>query len=416
MVHSSETRLNFFLLWLGQLVSQFGDAIFHIALLWLALDLTKSNATTGFIATAGYLPAIVLSLAAGVVADKLDRRLLMIACAAVQALVVASVPILSGAGVLSGWVLALVAFGLSSGAAFFNPARDALIPKLVTRQKLNRANSFVQVSAQMAFLAGPAAAGILVATVGVIPLFSIDAATFVFSMITLLLIRLPATKTGALEMGPVALPQLPPLAGSTVSEIKAGLRLAWEDRRLRGLLFITAVDNLVIMGPAIVGTPIYVRTVLGFGDKGASAYAALVSLFFVGMVLMSLVIGFLGQHWPKGKLIILGMLLDGLTFIPFFFIDSFVPACVAMFIHGLTVPLLTVPRATVIQQIVPDASRGRIFALQNLSVVGFSAISTGLTGIAAEWISMSWIYLVIGILGAACAIFGMTFKALRNVR
>ncbi len=411
----SKNRLSFFLLWLGQLVSQFGDAIFHIALLWLALELTGSNASTGLIATAGYLPAILLSLAAGVVADRVDRRWLMIACAAIQALVVAMVPLLSTTGYLSGWTLAMVAFGLASGAAFFNPARDALIPKLVSREKLNRANSFIQISAQMAFLAGPAAAGILVATVGVMPLFSIDAATFVFSMFTLSFIRVPKIKEGTLQMGSVALPQIPPLAGSTISEIKAGLHLAWRDKRLRGLLFITAVDNLVIMGPAIVGTPIYVRTVLGFGDQGAGAYATLVSLFFVGMVIMSLLIGFAGRTWPKGKLIILGMFLDGMTFIPFFFIDSFVPACVAMFIHGLTVPLLTVPRATIIQEIVPDAGRGRIFALQNLSVVGFSAVSTGLTGIVAEWASMSVIYLVIGIAGALCAIFGMTFKALRQV-
>lgn len=412
MASSTNSRLNFFLLWLGQLISQFGDAVFHIALLWLALELTGSNASTGLIATAGYLPAIVLSLAAGLVADRVDRRWLMISCAAIQALVVGMVPVLNGHGLLSGWTLALVAFGVSSGAAFFNPARDALIPNLVQEQKLNRANSFIQISAQMAFLAGPAAAGILVATIGVIPLFSIDAATFVFSAITLLLLRLPKIKTGPLNLGAVALPQVPPLAGSTISEIKAGLHLAWKDRRLRGLLFITAVDNLVIMGPAVVGTPIYVRTVLGFGDKGAGAYATMVSIFFIGMVLMSLVIGMFGRNWPKGKLIVMGMFMDGVTFIPFFFISSFIPACIAMFIHGLTVPLLTVPRATLIQEIVPNESRGRIFALQNLSVVGFSAISTGLTGIIAEWVTMDWIYLAIGLLGASCALAGTRFKSL----
>ncbi len=409
-------RYNFGLLCLGQLISQFGDAIFHIALLWLALDLTGSSSTTGLIATAGYLPAILLSLAAGVVADRLDRRLLMIACAGLQALVVAAVPVLDHLGALSGWTLAAVAFCLSAGAAFFNPARDAMIPRLVPRDHLTRANSLVQVSAQMAFMAGPAAAGALVALVGIIALFTIDAATFVFSMITLWLIRLPKVTSPAMEASPVPLPQVPTAAGSTLSEIKAGLHLAWSDTRLRGLLFITAVDNLIIMGPAIVGTPIYVRETLGYGKEGAVAYATLVAVFFVGMVIMSLVVGWLGRGWPKGKLILVGMTLDGLTFIPFFFITSLSWACVAMFVHGLTVPLLTVPRATLVQEIVPDHSRGRIFALLNLSVVGFTALSTGLTGLAAEWIPMDRLYLVIGIMGAACGLIGMGFRDLWRAR
>lgn len=413
---AARARTNFGLLWFGQLVSQFGDAMFHIGLLWLALDLTGSNATTGLIATAGYLPAIVLSLAAGVVADRLDRRRLMIACAGLQALVVAAVPLLDRAGWLTGWSLALVAFGLSAGAAFFNPARDALIPKLVPRERLTRANSLVQVSAQLAFLAGPAAAGALVAWASIMTLFAIDAATFVVSLLTLLLIRLPKATAEGLPAGPVPLPQVPPAAGSTLSDILAGLRLAWSDTRLRGLLFIVAVDNLIIMGPAIVGAPIYVRETLGYGQAGAAAYFQLMAAFFAAMVLMSLLIGYLGRGWPKGKLIVIGMTLDGLTFIPFAFIDSLGLACAAMFVHGLTVPLLTVSRATLVQELVPDDSRGRIFALLNLSVVGFTALSTGLTGLLAEWISMDRLYLATGVLGAACGLAGMFFRDLRRAR
>jgi DHA3 family macrolide efflux protein-like MFS transporter len=412
----SRNRTNFALLWVGQLVSQFGDAIFHVAFIWLALDLTGSNATTGLIATAGYLPAILLSLAAGVMADRLDRRRLMIACAALQAVVVAAVPVMDRLGGLSGPSLALVAFGLSAGAAFFNPARDALIPRLVPREGLNRANSLVQVSAQLAFMAGPAAAGALLAWVGIMALFTFNAGTFVFSLMTLWLIRLPTTSRIHLEAGPVPLPQVPTATSSTLTEIKAGLSMAWSDGRLRGLLLLTAVDNLIIMGPAIVGTPIYVRETLGYGSEGASAYAALIGIFFVGMVLMSLVISWRGRHWPKGKMILLGIFLDGVTFIPFFFIETIELACLAMFIHGLTVPLLTVPRATLVQEVVPDQSRGRMFALLNLAVVGFTALSTGLTGFLAEWISMPVLYLIIGVLGTACGVAGLAFKDLRQAR
>ena len=411
MTRTGLQRYNFPLLLVGQLVSQFGDSIFHIGLLWLSLELTGSKSGSSIIVAAGYLPAIVLSLFAGVVVDRVDRRKLMIVCASLQALAVASVPLLDHLDLLNGLALALITFGLSTGAAFFNPARDALIPSLVPRQRLNRANSLVQVSAQIAFLAGPAAAGFLLMVVGTIGLFTIDAGTFFVSSATILLIRLPRTTSPHLQAGPSPLPQIPSATGGTLSDVLEGLRNAWQDTRLRGLLFITAFDNLIIMGPAIFGVPVYVREVLLLG---AAEYSLLTAVFFAGMIVSSLVIGIRGRLWPRGKLIVTGMILDGATFIPFFFIRSFSIACVAMFIHGLTVPLITVPRATLIHHIVPDERRGRIFALVNLAVVGFTALSMIITGFVSDYVGMHEIYLTIGILGAFCGIIGARFKGLWN--
>ncbi len=409
MTSTGLRRSNFVLLWIGQLVSQFGDSIFHIGLLWLALELTASKPLASLIVAAGYLPAILLSLFAGLVVDRVDRRRLMILCTAVQASVVALVPVCDHFQLLSGTVLALVTFSLATGAAFFNPARDALIPQLVRHERLNRANSLVQISAQLAFLAGPTAAGIMVARVGTIGLFTIDAVTFLVSLVSLLLMRTRRSNLPHIEAGPIPLPQIPPAAGGTMDEVLAGLKTSWEDVRLRGLLFITAVDNLIIMGPAIFGVPIYVREVLSLGAK---EYSLITGAFFAGMIASSLLIGLRGRTWPKGKLIVTGMFLDGATFIPFFFIDDFAIACVAMFLHGLTVPLIIVPRATLIQQIVPDNRRGRVFALVNLAVVGFTALSMLLTGLLSQWLGIDQIYLGIGIMGAACGLLGTRFKAL----
>jgi MFS family permease len=394
------------------LVSQFGDSIFHVGLVWLALDLTDSKPLSGIIVAAGFLPAILFSLAAGVIADRVDRRRLMILCAVVQALVVASVPVLNQFGLLSGPVLALVAFGLAAGAAFFNPARDALVPHLVTQPRLNRANSLIQGSAQLAFLAGPLAAGILVGWVGTIHLFTIDAGTFIVSTVFLLLIRSPKTTYPRLEFGPVSPPQTPPVAGRTRQDILEGLRHAFADPRLRGLLFVTAVENLIIMGPAILGIPVYVREILGFGKSGAAEYSFLIGILFSGMIATSLIIGLKGRSWPKGKLILIGIILDGVTFIPLFFIRTFPLACLAMFVHGLTVPMIILPRTTLIQEIVPDDRRGRIFALVNMAVMGFTALSMVLCGIVSEWFGMDEIYLGAGILAAACGTVGMLFRPL----
>jgi DHA3 family macrolide efflux protein-like MFS transporter len=215
-----------------------------------------------------------------------------------------------------------------------------------------------------------------------------------------------------MEFGPVPPPQTPTVAGRTWQDIVEGLRYAFEDPRLRGLLFVTAAENLIIMGPAILGTPVYVREILGFGQGGVAEYSYLIGVLFAGMITASLVIGLKGRSWPKGKLILVGIILDGATFIPFFFIRTFPAACLAMFVHGLTVPMIILPRTTLIQEIVPDDRRGRIFALVNMAVVGFTALSMVLCGVVSERIGMDEIYLGAGILGAACGILGMLFASL----
>jgi len=402
---------NFRLFWTGQLVSQLGDAVYHIGLLWLALEKTQSKTLSSLVVSAGYLPAIIFSLFAGAVVDRVDRRRLMMVCAAAQAAVVALVPLFDGAGWLGPGTLALIAFGLAAGGAFFNPARDALIPHLVDRNRLNRANSFVQVSAQIAYLAGPAAAGVLVGLVGLTGLFSLDALTFLFVVAALWLINLPRANKPRLQAGPAPLPQLPPPAASTLEDIRAGLSHAWHDARLRGLLFVTAIDNLIIMGPAIFGTPVYVREVLGLGP---SYYAWLTTFLFAGMIASSLLLGYFGKRLPRGRTIICGMVLDAVTFLPLFWLRAFWPAALAMFVHGLTVPLITVPRATLIHHIVPDEKRGRIFALVNLAVVGFTALSMLLVGPVTEVVGVAAVFAGVAAVGGAFGLLAFSFTSLRR--
>ena len=126
MEASRAQRLNFPLLCFGQLVTQFGDSIFHIGLLWLALEITGSKSFSAVIAAAGYLPAVLLALAAGVVADRVDRRKLMIFCAAVQAAVVITA-LAAGAGPPANRIATrLISSGWCSGnRGFYRWARHS---------------------------------------------------------------------------------------------------------------------------------------------------------------------------------------------------------------------------------------------------------------------------------------------------
>ncbi len=412
MLATQKDRRGFLLLCISQLISRFGDSIFHIGLLWLALELTQSNASAGFIAACGYLPAIAFSLAAGVYADRVDRKKLMMICVTLQALAVGSVPVIHSFAGLSGLMLAGVTFLVSTGAAFFNPARDAFTPSLVEPSELTKANSLIQASAQIAFLAGPLAAGLLASRLGSIHLFTIDSLTFLISLTLLTAIRTRSDHPPFPSPGPVLLPQIPPSTGTTIRDMRYGLTHALKDGRLVGLLILTSLENLIIMGPALVGTPIYVRHVLGYGQTGVGAYSLMTGTFFTGMVLATFAIGMFGKTWPKGLLIVIGVILDGLTLIPLYFIQSLLPACIAMFLHGLTVPLITVPRATLIHRIVPKDLQGRVFGLVNLAVVGCTALSVAFTGLAAEIVPMDRIYLIAGLAAGGVGLFGLSMKKL----
>jgi len=388
-----------------------GDSIYQIALIWLALELTASKTITGLVAMSSYLPAILLSLVAGVVADRMDRRRVMLVADAVRAIAIFGIPLASILGILSPWVLVVNAFVIASAAAFFNPVKDAIIPQLVPASGLLKANSLVQTSWQLALLMGPAIAGGLLTWMGLIPLFAVNSGAYAASFITIWLLRPGKETRVARQTGP---------PGRSTSErvregwqdIRQGLRYAAKQPVILPLLLITVADNLFIMGPAIVGIPVFVReTFLGT----ASDYALMAMAFAIGMLLGTTGLVLWGSRLPKGKMLLWGMVFDGFTFVPYFFAQNLLQMGILSVIHGMAVPLLTVSRASLIQEVVPSDMRGRVFSLISIAVVGMSAISSGLTGIVLEWIPAPTLFMVIGFTAGMCGVVGLLFaKQLRR--
>jgi hypothetical protein len=116
-----------------------------------------------------------------------------------------------------------------------------------------------------------------------------------------------------------------------------------------------------------------------------------------------------GSRFKKGQLLLTGMVLDGITFIPLFFVQSLIGMGITIVIHSLAIPLLTVSRTSIIQDIVPAHLTGRVFALVNMAVVGMSAISSGITGFALAAWGAPTVFLIIGIGGGLCGLIGWRF-------
>ena len=349
---------------------------------------------------ASYLPAVILSLFAGVAADRSNRKTIMLSADFARTIFVLLIPLAFYFQILNPTLLGVNAFCIAIAAAFFNPARDSIIPQIVESDGLMRANSLMQTSWQFSLLLGPAVAGGLLTLVGNVHLFTADSAFYAVSFIFVLLIKPKARKMNNR------------FSGIGFREIKDGLKYVVQHPVILPLLIITMLDNIFIMGPAIVGTPVFVREEL---HLGASAYAMIQFSYAFGMLISTALLIKYGDRFKSGKILLTGMILDGITFIPLFFVKSLHGTMITIVIHSLAIPLLTVPRASIIQKMVPDEYTGRVFALVNMAVVGMSAISAGLTGFALEIFGARWVYFLIGLAGGFCGVVGWLFaKALRE--
>jgi MFS family permease len=401
---------------LAQLLSQFGDSVFQIAFLWLLLDLTGSKSVTGLAATVSYLPPLVFGLAAGVLVDRWDRRRVLIGADLARAGFLGVLALLWSLRVLTAPWLVAVAFGMATAAVLFNPSRDSLLPEIVETGALTRANAWVQSSQQLAYLLGPLTASFIIARGGIGATFSAGIALFAGSMGLLVAMRVPVRAVagvGGAGGGIAGGPRGP--AGSVldvVRELRTGLRELWRIPPLPLLYTLTALDNLFIMGASVLGLVVLVRETIG---GSAADYALAEATYGVGMVAGSLVVIRWGTRWSSGMLLLVGITLDGLTYLPLLACRTMSTLIPALLAHSFVIPLITVPRATILQRIVPPHLIGRAFALLSVVVFGVTALSCGLAGGAMDHVSAPVLFAIAGGLGGVTGLVGFLSPRLRRL-
>ena len=378
-------------MWFGHLISHAGDAIFMIALPWLMLDITGSKSLTSLVSMSAYLPAVLFGLIAGVVVDRYNRKWIMIYSDILRALLVAVIPLSLIYGFISPFLIGIITFSLATFSTFFYPARDSLIPHIVTAEELTAANSAISVSGQMSHLLGPLFAGIGISIFGLRHLFTADAISFLFSILLISLIVGPDRK--------VTIEKHPPKWQGIVE----GLTYVNSHKGLRLLLILTFVNNIFIMGPAIIGLPVFVREVLT-SDFGV--LAKLEVAMAVGMIVGSFVFWKAEKNINPIYILLFGIVMDGATYTLLFFADTSFKTMLVLSIHGVGIPLITVSRTTIIQAVVPDEYRGRLFSMIYMAVMGTTAISVGLTGFILEFIGADALFLLIGVGAASTVIIG----------
>lgn len=379
---------SFRLMWTAQLVSTAGDALTALAAGVLVYRLTGSALSVGLMLMATSLPSLVLGLYGGVIADRAERKRILVLSCLVQAAFVALIPVLIPSGVV--WLYLLV--GLSSCARqFYAPAYESVLPELAAEEELAAANAFMSISNVGATALGYAAAGLLAARLELGWVFVLDALTFVFAALCLAGLAVRPHDRGG-EAAPHVL-----------RDMRAGLGYLYGRASLRTLQGVGLGLGLVA-GVINTLTLPFTLAVLGASE---AAFGVQEALSAVGFVVGSLVLASFASRLPERIWLALGVLGLGLAALAYALSDA-VPLAVAMFtLVGLFNAPVTIAVRTMFQRRTPAALRGRVIGAYFVGVEGALVLGMGVGGLAdvfgvrALLVGAALVTLLIGVWAAA---------------
>ncbi|HEY9898149.1 MAG TPA: MFS transporter [Pantanalinema sp.] len=387
---------DFRLLWFGQAASQFGDRVHQLAMVWWVLDTTGSAAMTGALMVATSLPMIVVGPFAGALADRMDRRRLMLACDWARAILVTGMAALAYFHLLPLPLLFFLAVLLSCIGAAFTPAGLAIVPEVVEQDALLKANSALELTTQMAAILGPALGGLLVAATGAPSAFLLNAATFTVSGVALMAMSRRSHV-------------VPPQGESYWETLKGGARTLSERPAIASLLGAFAVANL-FLAPIPVLLPVFARDVF---RAGASGLGMLEGALGVGMIAAALVLVKRGDVGRKIALIAGSFVLQGACLALMGLMPQFVGFLGGLFILGAALSALNIVTLAAFQRAVPVEQMGRFMGLLTAVVLGVMPASYALVGVLAARVPPSAIFTASGVM---LALVGALLPLLPGVR
>lgn len=353
----------FRLLWAALSGSVLGAEFGSIALPLLAFAVTGSAVLASQIFVASMVPRIVLSPIAGVFADRLDRRRVMMGCDLWRCGLVALYPFAT-----QGWQLALIATLVALGNTLARPAELAAVPQVVPPQLLVRAISLVQVTNSTVRVIGPALGAAVIAVAGPRPAFLVQAASFLVSFLVLSRLRLPAVDRAATERS---------LAG-VWADLKEGLSVSLRHPMVRGTAMVEMLWALVAAVFAIA-LVVFVTDSLGYGDRAGPLYALMMAAIAAGATGGALVAGRIEQRIGRGRMMAAGyfapLLLVAVALRPP------LPVLFAVwFLLGFGDAWAVIATQAYLAEAVGDEMRGRVYAVWIALVAAGAALAFLIVG------------------------------------
>jgi MFS family permease len=352
-------------------MSDLGDGASLVAYPWLASTLTRNPVMISATLVASRLPWLLFSLPAGIVVDRMDRRILLVCVNVVRAGLTAAIALLVLAGLMSIWLLCAGILLLGAGEVVSDIAAGAVLPSMVAHEQLERANGRLW-SAQSAAngLLGPALGGALLA-IGIAVPIMFDAGTFAVAAGLLLLI------TGQFRGGSAR------ASTRLVDELHAGLRFVWREPVLRTLVCTEAVLNTAAT-MAIATYVLYVRENLGLG--GAS-YGILMTAGAIGVIIGSLVASRVVDTIGVSATVIMFFAIATTSYLVTGTTSQPVVAGVANAGFTLVAVIWNVVTVSFTQRVVPGHLMGRVGGVNRWFAFGAMPLGAISGGLLVQWLT-----------------------------
>jgi MFS family permease len=378
----------FLRLWIGQGASFLGDAVSMVALVVLVVQVTGNASAVGGALIARLLPTLASPLA-GVLADRLDRRLILVASDLARAILVLG---LVFAGDLA--IIYVLVFLMGLARTLFNPTIRASFPSVVGEGDLTRANALIGGTFSVSETAGPALGGLLVATVGVDAAFVLDSSTYLFSAALLSLIPLPR-------------PQREEDGAGFGEDLRSGFAYLARSRVPLAIVLGAFLTVLTIN----ITIPAEVFLAKGTFDAGNAGYGLLVGLYGGGMVLGSALMVALGDRVRLLPLYFLGVFVMALSLFGTGLSPTFGLALGALVVAGIANGTENVSTDTILQKRVPDDYLGRVFSVRFLGFSVGEIFAFGMGGAIVDASGARFTYLLAGAATAAAGLIILAFLA-----
>ncbi|MGA7539976.1 MAG: MFS transporter [Steroidobacteraceae bacterium] len=407
---------DFRLLFGGSSISFIGDQFTLVALPWLVLQLTGNPAQLGLVLAVMALPRAVFMLLGGAVVDRMSPRRVLLTARGINALLTGVLAALVLAGSIQMWMVYGLALGIGLCTAFAYPAGSALLPQLLPPQQLQASNSIMMGMRQLSMLIGPALAGLLV-TAGSAPssagavssahgtglAFAVDAVSFLFSVASLLAIRVASDHDARA-----------PEAG-VLAQVIEGIRVLWQDPQLRAFVAYMALISVLVAGPLQVGLPLFAKTRL---SEGAAGFGWLMTANGIGMLLGS-VASIPVTRLMRGRVGVMVLVLDagaGLALAAMSTVHSMLAGAALLVLTGLFAGTEQIAIITWLQRRVPQAMMGRTMSIVMFTFLGLGPLAAALAGGLLKLVSLGELFFGAGLMLSALALLCLTRPSLRAVQ
>jgi predicted MFS family arabinose efflux permease len=391
---------NYRLWFFGQMLSLFGTWMQSTAQGYLVFQLTHSSAYLGYVGFAAGIPIWLFTLFAGVAADRLPRRRLLLFTQSYMMLLALVLAVLTFAQLVKPWHIVLLAFLLGAGNAFDAPARQAFVLEMVERKAMANAIALNSAMFNMAIAVGPALGGLAYAAFGPGWCFTINGLSFLAVIGALLAMRLRP-------------PGLQQASDTPLRELKEGLVYTASHPSIRVLIGIVAITSLFGMSFFTL-IPAWAVRIL-HGD--ARTNGLLLTARGIGALSGALAIASWSSRWQRGRVLVMACLVFPLMLLVLSFLRHLAPTLLLLTAVGASMILIYNLANTLVQVLADDRLRGRVMSLYSFSILGLTPVGALVVGILAQAIGEPETVLLGALVCLACAVLVRSgFPALRSLR